>query len=133
MKRTPQKITDTELAVLKVLWDHGPISARGITERLYPDCTDSDLGTVHSMLKRLEAKDMIARDRGGHVHLFSAKVERSLIAGQQLEEMADKLADGSLAPFLSHLVQANRLDNEEIQAIRRMLDDLAANKKRKKG
>ena len=54
--------------------------------------------TVHSMLKRLENKGLVLRDREGHVHQFSALVDRSWIAGQQLEEMADKLADGGTRP-----------------------------------
>ena len=45
--------------------------------------------------------------------------------------MAKKLADGSMAPFITHLVQANQLKKEEIDEIRRMLDD-AARKLRQK-
>lgn len=58
-KRKSLQVTDTELAVLRVLWQHGKESARGITEKLYPSCSASDFATVHSMLKRLEAKQAI--------------------------------------------------------------------------
>ena len=122
MSRNRQSITNTELSVLKALWDSGPLTARAIAEMLYGNCSESELGTVHSMLQRLERKKCILRDRSSHAHVFSSAVGRSEVAGQELEAMAKKLADGSMAPFLTHLVQANRLKQEEIDEIRRLLD-----------
>ena len=37
MARTPQDVTDAELAVLQVLWEEGPCTIRRIADRLYPD------------------------------------------------------------------------------------------------
>ena len=121
MKRKPQTITDAELAVLKTLWEQGPLTARVITETLYPQCTESDVGTVHSFLQRLERKKFVKRDRGCYPHLFTARVSRTDVAGQQLEAMADKLSDGSLAPFLMHMVQSKRLSDCDLTEIRRLL------------
>jgi len=36
MARTPQDVTDAELAVLQVLWDQGPCTRRLLTDQLYP-------------------------------------------------------------------------------------------------
>ena len=74
MNRKAQAITEAELSVLKTLWERGPLTARLMTEAIYPQCSDSDLATVHSLLQRLEQKDLIARDRSRHAHLFSAAV-----------------------------------------------------------
>ncbi len=120
MKR-PKSITDTELAVLKFLWDHGSVTAKEIAASLYPRCTASDVGTVHSMLQRLESKRFIHRDRSAHAHSFSAAVSRSEMAGLQLEEMADKLADGSVTPFLTHLVEGDRLSPKDLDELRKLL------------
>ena len=48
------------------------LTARQIAEVLYPECTSSDIGTVHSMLKRLEQKKLVRRSRRTHPHRFSA-------------------------------------------------------------
>jgi predicted transcriptional regulator len=116
-----KKVTDAELAVLRVLWQHGKETARGITEVVYPNCSASDFATVHSMLKRLEAKKAVKRDRSTHPHGFSAAVTETDIAGHKLEEFADQLSDGSMAPFIMHLVQSQRLSKEEADTIRKML------------
>ena len=117
--------TDTQLEVLKILWDHGPITVRRIAEILYSSCTASDIGTVHTILQRLERKKLLIRDRSTHPHQFSAGISQSELAGRELEEVAQKLTGGSMTPFLTHLLQSNRLTSDEIREIRRMLSDNA--------
>lgn len=130
--KKPQQITDTEMAVLKLLWDRGPLPVKLITEALYPKCTTSDVGTVHSMIQRLEAKKLVKRDRSGHPQIICATVDRSEVAGRQLEEMADKLADGSMVPFLTHLVQSQRLNQDELEELRSLLEHNSSKKKKKR-
>ena len=63
MARTPQDITDAELAVLQVLWEQGPATIRRITELLYPQGGTSHYATVQKLLERLETKACVRRDR----------------------------------------------------------------------
>ena len=116
-------ITDSELGVLKVLWDEQPQTARQLTARLYGDVTPSSMGTVQKLIARIEGKQLIHRDRSGAVHLFTAAVTREDVAGMQLDEFAGKLSEGSLSPFVLHLVQAKRLSKQEKDQIRQLLDE----------
>ncbi len=120
-KKKTLHVTDTELAVLRVLWQHGRETARGITEKVYQSCSASDFATVHSMLKRLEAKGAVDRDRSTHPHGFTAAVSETDIAGFKLAEIADQLPGGSMAPFILHLLDAQQLSKEDADAIREML------------
>ena len=56
-------------------------------------------------------------------HRFSAKVTQDAVAGRHLELIAKKVTDGSLAPFITHLVQAKKLTKKDKDAIRRLLED----------
>jgi predicted transcriptional regulator len=123
MAKRSLKVSDTELAVLRVLWRHGQETARGITEAIYADCSASDFATVHSLLKRLEVKRAVTRSRSTHPHRFSACVTETDIAGYKLEQFADQLSDGSMAPFIMHLVQSQSLSKEEADTIRKMLQN----------
>ena len=75
MARTPQDITDAELAVLQVLWEHGPQPIRRITDILYPEGRAAQYATVQKLLERLEAKECVERDRTSTVHVFSAAID----------------------------------------------------------
>jgi predicted transcriptional regulator len=114
--------TDAELAILKLLWETEPLSAREIRERLYPAGTPSDHATIQKLLQRLEQKKLIRRDRTSFAHLFGAKVTREELAGEQLEALASKLTDGSLVPFILHAVSSKPLTADERNEIRRLLD-----------
>ena len=54
--KKPARVADAELSVLKVLWARGPLTAKAITEVLYPDGAESEFAAVHSFLQRLERK-----------------------------------------------------------------------------
>ena len=114
-------ITDTELDLLKVLWGDQPLTARAIAGRLYGEENSSAIGTVQKLIQRLEEKELVVRDRREAVHRFSNLVTREAVAGMQLQVLAEKLSDGSLSPFILHLVQAEHLSKKEKQALRRLL------------
>lgn len=121
MAKKRRNITDAELAVLKVLWDEGTLTAKAITEVLYPECSESDFASVHSFLQRLERKGLVERDRSSFVHTFRAAVSRGDVAGQELAALADRLADGSMAPLLMHLVEGKQIGKKEANEIRKLL------------
>jgi predicted transcriptional regulator len=122
MPRTPRQAADAELAVLKVLWDSAPRTARDIAEVLYPGGAPSDIATVQKLLSRLEKKRLVERRRQPPAHLFSPALTQEEYAGEQLDAMAEKLSDGSLTPFVLHLVNARKLTPRERQQIRKLID-----------
>jgi BlaI family penicillinase repressor len=114
-------VTDTELTVLRVLWRESTATARRLTEVLYPTCSPSDVATIHSLLKRLEAKGAVRRDRTTHPHGFAAAVTETEVAGHKLEALAEQLSDGSMAPFIMHLLSSRKMSQSEADEIRAML------------
>jgi predicted transcriptional regulator len=130
MPRVPQDVTDAELSILQLLWDHGSASVRQLAEQLYQKCTASQHATVQKLLERLEAKGCVRRDRETWPHTFAATVERGELIGRQLQQTANKLCDGSLQPLLTHLVRSARLSTEDRQSLRVLLDELTQENKK---
>ncbi|HYE17460.1 MAG TPA: BlaI/MecI/CopY family transcriptional regulator [Tepidisphaeraceae bacterium] len=134
MARTPQEVTEAELAVLQVLWEQGAggCTIRQITDRLYPEGTVSCYATVQKLLERLEAKGCVARDRSGPVHAFAAAVCREELIGRRLRTVAEQLCGGSMAPLLTHLVRAEGMSAEERAELRGLIDQLDNESPRRK-
>ena len=107
---------------MELLWDEDRLTARSIREQLYPGATRAQHGTVQRLLQRLEDKGFVERDRALPVHLFSAVISREAYASSQLESLADKLTGGSLAPLITHLIDAKRISRAEIKRLREILD-----------
>jgi predicted transcriptional regulator len=131
MARSPQDVTETELAVLQVLWDQGPATIRQITDLLYPEGGPAHYATVQKLLDRLETKEFVTRDRTPPAHAFAAAVGRDDLIGRRLQAMAEQLCGGSLTPLLTHLVKARRLSARERQDLRGLIDELDKKNKAK--
>lgn len=121
MDRTGHDVTDAELAVLQELWQRGTATVRQITDVLYPGGGASPYATVQKFLERLEVKGFVARDRSSWPHIYSPSVDRDVLIGRRLRAVAEELCGGSLTPLLTHLLDAERLSEEERQELRNFL------------
>ena len=124
MVRDPQDLPDAELAVMQMLWEHGPATIRQLTDRLYPLGTDAQYATVQKLLDRLEAKLCVRRDRSAWAHVFHAVLNRDELIGRRLQAVAERLCGGSLTPLLTNLVRAKQLTPRERREIRKLMDEL---------
>lgn len=126
MARTAQDVTEAELAILRVLWDHEGCTIRTLTEAVYGEDGASAYATVQKLLDRLETKGFVHRDRTSSVHLFAAAVDRDALIGRRLKAVADTLCDGSLTPLLNHLVKADGLTEADRQMLRELINRSAS-------
>jgi BlaI family penicillinase repressor len=133
MARTPQDVTETELALLHILWDRGSVTIRQLTDVLYPNGGAAQYATVQKLLERLETKHCVRRDRTSAAHTFSALIGRDDLIGQRLQDVAEKLCGGSLTPLLTHLVRTKKLTARQRQELRDLIDEEDAKGKGKKG
>lgn len=119
-----RRVTDAELAVLRLLWRKGPSTIRQLTAELYPDGGTSAYATVQKLLDRLAAKGCVSRRPDGRANVFSAEVGRADLIGRRLQDVADTFCDGALSPLLTHLVTRSRLSGEETAKLRRLVEEL---------
>ena len=132
-RKRSQDVTDAELAVLEALWERGAATIRELTDQLYPSGGAAHYATVQKLLERLESKRCVARDRRPGRHVYRARIERGDLIRQNLEDLADRLCDGSLAPLLTSLVQGRRLSAGERRALRELVDELESKRSRRRG
>jgi BlaI family transcriptional regulator, penicillinase repressor len=124
MARTPQDVTDAELAVLQVLWDHGQATRRQIADALYPGGGPAHYTTVQKLLERLQAKGHVCRAEGGGALTFSAALDRDELISRRLRDVADKLCGGSLTPLLMNLVRSRPLGARALRELQELIKDL---------
>jgi predicted transcriptional regulator len=130
MARTPQDVTEAELAVLQRMWDQGAVTVRQLTDELYPEGGGSEYATVQKLLERLARKEYVVRNRDVWPHLFETTVGRDELIGRRLQTTADQLCNGSLQPLLTTLVQSSKLSAQDRKSLRGLLDELEGKKKR---
>lgn len=129
MPREVPSVSNTELALLQVLWNKGQATIRELAGEIYPAFTSAQYATVQKLLDRLEEKDCVRRDRSERAHLFRPTLSREEFIGSGLQSLADKACGGSLTPLLTHLVRAQALTAEERASLRSLVDELSRSKK----
>ena len=114
-------ISDSELEVLKELWDSPALTARQLTDRVLAR-TDWGEPTVKTLLLRLLRKKAVKRTRSDKVFLYSAEIgqeEYKYLAGRSL---LNRLFNGVAGDFLTCLVNHEKLSEEEIKSLKELLD-----------
>jgi predicted transcriptional regulator len=132
---TQPPISETEQAVLKVLWDRGPGTVREVLAALSEQGHSWAYTTVQTLLTRLLAKGYVAADRSGPAHVYRAAVSRDELLQQRLTDLADTFCEGTASPLMLALVEGSEFTQAEIAHFRELLDKLGAEaaRGRKKG
>lgn len=120
----PAPPTETELAILGLLWERQPRTIRELVDALYDEHKPSLHATVKSLLERLEEKGYVTCDTAGFAHRFSATLTRDQYVGSQLEALAESHFNGALTPMLLSLINKIKLTRKDRDAIRKIIESI---------
>lgn len=122
MSASHPHVSDTEMQVLKALWDHGPGTVRELNDELHRRRHRWAYTTVQTLLGRLWTKGYVARDESNMAHIFRTSVTREKLLGWRLKELADEICDGSVVPLMQQLVRSRKWKAADATALRKLLD-----------
>jgi predicted transcriptional regulator len=131
-QRVRPAISDSERAVLKVLWDHGPGTVREIQELLDSQGQEWTRSTVITLLQRLEKKGYVMSDRSQFAFVFRAAVSLDEVVHQRMTQLAEELSAGAAAPLVLAFAQRHRFTADEIRQFRKMIEQVEAKRPRRK-
>lgn len=124
MAKRPVELGEAELAVMRVLWDEGPLTVRDVMTRLHERGRNVAYTTVLTFLTRLEQKGVVASNKRDTAYVYRAKTSRQSISASRIRTLVDQLYDGAAAPMLLQLIENERFSPEEIAQLRKLIDDL---------
>ncbi|WP_419252751.1 BlaI/MecI/CopY family transcriptional regulator [Caulobacter sp. ErkDOM-YI] len=117
------RISTAESQVMRALWAKSPLSAEEIIAALPADQDWAD-ATVKTLLNRLLKKDAIAADRDGRRFLYRPLVAQGDYVHAESQGLLDRLFDGRLAPLVAHFSQREKLSDQDVADLRRLLESL---------
>lgn len=125
MNALPIKPTDSELSILRILWDHGPATVRTVAEELGRERNEeTGYTTALKLLQIMHEKGLVTREEAGRSHLYSSAHSPDQIRGLVLRQVADKLFRGATADLAMHALTVQPATDDEMQRIRDLLDEL---------
>ena len=121
MRKTNNELAKAEWSLMEALWARGRATAPDLQNDLQ-DHQGWAYSTVKTMLDRLVDKGFVNSRRVGNVYEYSAKLRRRSAVGRVVDDVFDRVLEGSVTPFLDRLIESRRLSRNEIDDLREMLD-----------
>jgi BlaI family penicillinase repressor len=115
-------ISEAEWDVMKVVWDHEPVAASDVADRLAVE-RDWHPQTVKTMLTRLVGKGALAYKAEGKRYLYRARISRDACIRHESRSFLSRVFDGSVTPAVVHLLTHSKLSDDELKQLRRLLDN----------
>ena len=121
--RLPPRPTDAELAILRVLWERGASTVRDVYDELNRH-SPTGYTTVLKLLQIMTEKGLVVRDEGQRAHIYESRYGEQKTQRQLLGDLADRAFGGSAAKLVMQALSGRKATNEELNAIRDLLDRL---------
>jgi BlaI family penicillinase repressor len=93
--------TESELELLRILWDKEPATVRDIFEALNHD-RPSGYTTVLKMLQIMTAKGLVVRDEANRAHVYRAAISQEAMQSKLLKDLSVRLRRGTGAARAGH-------------------------------
>jgi len=128
----PRRLTPPETLVMDAVWALGEATVRQVHERLRP-VRPLAYNTVLTEMRILRGKGFLRSERRGRLDVYTPRVSREQVGRRSLREVLQRFFAGSAAALVSHLIEAEDLDPEEVEAIRREVDARVAGAAKREG
>lgn len=127
MAGLPQ-ISEAELKVMKIVWEHAPISTNDITERLTVSTSWSPK-TIQTLIKRLVTKKVLSYEKQGRVFIYTPLVSEKDYVSQESRSFLQRFYDGHISSMLSAYIQEEKLSKDDLDELRSLLAERSVSEK----
>ena len=119
-KRETPKPTESELELLGILWERGPVTVRELFEAVNLGRPVVYTGVL-KLLQIMTEKGLVERDERGRAHVYRAAVSQADTERRFLQELSEKFFAGSAAQLALRALQLEKASDEELDAIRQLI------------
>jgi len=122
MGRLQPRPTDTELAILRVLWERGPSTVRQVHEAL-AETRDTGYTTTLKLMQIMADKGLVKRNETARTHVYAAVAGEEQTQRALVKDLVDRAFGGSAATLVLRALSAEGTSADELREIRKLIDD----------
>lgn len=117
------KPTESELEILRVLWERGEATVRDVHEEL-SKTKDAGYTTTLKLMQIMHEKGMVKRDESNKTHKYIPLISREKTQKQFMGKMIDTLFQGSSSQLVMQALGNHKASKEELDEIQKLIDNL---------
>ena len=122
-----QKPTEAELAILQILWEHGPSSVRYVNDELNKARDVRDIGyttTLKIMQIMAADKGLVKRDTSSRTHIYRAAVSEAATRKNLLKKFVDSTFRGSAMELVMQALGNHETSQAELDEIKALIEKI---------
>ncbi len=121
MSNVKQTITDSEYAIMRILWKaEKQMTVADVVREL--DGNDWTASTVSTFLQRLLKKEVIACDKKGKTNLYYPLLKQNEYDLSETENFLSKIYKGSVKNLVAALYENKKLSSEDMSDLKKMFE-----------
>ncbi len=124
MKRTIQKLPESELDIMLVLWKQKSDMSRSEIEKIVNQKKTLAPTTILTLLSRLEKKGFVSIKRVGNLNKYHWLVSQEEYQQKEGKGMLEKLYGNSVKNFVAAMYQGREINEEDLKELEGFLKEL---------
>jgi len=111
------KVFESEYRFCLILWKHEPINSTQLA-KLCKEQLGWSRTTTYTVIKRLSDRGVVKNENA----TVTSLVSKDEVQAAEIDEMVEKTFEGSLPAFIAAFTKHQKLSEEEIDEVQRMID-----------
>ena len=116
-----------ETMIMSVVWENGSATVQDVK-----DVLDSKRSlaytTILTMMRKLEKKGYLCHALRDRAYVYSATITQEQVRHSMLGDLMERLFEDSPALLMTHLFEAKRIPQKEMQQIQDIIKQISQNK-----
>ena len=122
MEEIIKSLPDSELKVMKIIWNNNRKMSTGEIDAELKNETDWKLSTLQVILSRLTEKGFLKNEKIGRINYYSSIVVFSIYSRNKKKNFIRKMYDNSSKKLIASLIESDELTDEDIDEIKNILN-----------
>ena len=110
-----------ELQIMNVVWDRGKATVHDVKNAL--SRRKPAYSTILTMMRKLEAKGYLKHEVDGRTYVYRPSISRQAVRHGVLGDVVERLFEGSASLLLTSLCEQNRISENELCEIRKLIEE----------
>ena len=114
-----------ELQIMNVVWDKGKATVHDVKNAL--SRRKPAYSTILTMMRKLEVKGYLEHEVDGRTYVYRPLISQQAVRQGVLGDLVERLFEGSTSLLLTSLVEQNRISENELREIRKLIEERGKN------
>lgn len=118
-----QPLTELQIAILRLLWEHGELTVAQIWEELYAERKLAQT-TIATIVARLQRRRILARRTKDKQFVYRALVTEADVQHSMVSELTERLFAGDVTALVSHLLSDRDMTPGDLARVKKMVQGI---------